>query len=55
MPVLAVLHAADSPLRIDEVARPAAGRRPHVTRQVNALERRGLVRRVTDPLDSERG
>jgi DNA-binding MarR family transcriptional regulator len=51
MSVLAVLHTADRPLRIGEIADRQQVVGPHVTRQVNGLERRGLVQRVTDPLD----
>jgi DNA-binding MarR family transcriptional regulator len=51
MSVLAVLHAADRPLRVGEIAARQQVVGPHVTRQVNVLERRGFVRRVTDPAD----
>lgn len=51
MGVLVVLHTTGEPLRVGEIAARQQVVGPHVTRQVNALERRGLVRRVTDPLD----
>ncbi|WP_242902728.1 MarR family winged helix-turn-helix transcriptional regulator [Actinomadura terrae] len=51
MTALLVLHVADAPLRIGEIAARMQVVGPHVTRQVNELERRGLVRRVTDPDD----
>ncbi|WP_228447233.1 MarR family winged helix-turn-helix transcriptional regulator [Streptomyces paludis] len=49
--VLLSLHTADRPLRIGEIAARMQVVGPHVTRQVNELERRGLVVRVTDPDD----
>lgn len=49
--VLLSVDAADRPLRIGEIAERMQVVGPHVTRQVQALERRGLVRRVGDPLD----
>jgi DNA-binding MarR family transcriptional regulator len=49
--VLLTLHAADGPLRIGEIAERMQVVGPHVTRQVQELERRGLVRRVADPHD----
>ncbi|MUN38337.1 MarR family winged helix-turn-helix transcriptional regulator [Actinomadura litoris] len=51
MSALLVLHMADEPLRVGEIAARMQVVGPHVTRQVNELERRGLVRRVTDPGD----
>ncbi|WP_405807250.1 MarR family winged helix-turn-helix transcriptional regulator [Streptomyces sp. NBC_01187] len=51
MSVLVTLHLAGQPLRIGEIATRMQVVGPHVTRQVNELTRRGLVRRVTDPLD----
>jgi DNA-binding MarR family transcriptional regulator len=51
MSVLVSLHLAGQPLRIGEIATRMQVVGPHVTRQVNELARRGLVRRVTDPLD----
>lgn len=51
MSVLAVLHTADEPLRIGEIARRMQVVGPHVTRQLHELERRGLVHRVADPDD----
>jgi DNA-binding MarR family transcriptional regulator len=49
--VLVTLHTADRPLRIGEIAARMEVVGPHVTRLVAGLEQRGLVRRVTDPLD----
>lgn len=49
--VLITLHFADQPLRIGEIAARMHVVGPHVTRQVNGLERRGLIRRVSDPHD----
>ncbi|MFE3706881.1 MarR family transcriptional regulator, partial [Streptomyces scopuliridis] len=42
MSVLLSLHMADGPLRIGEIAARMQVVGPHVTRQVNELERRGL-------------
>ncbi|MFK4111161.1 MarR family winged helix-turn-helix transcriptional regulator [Streptomyces sp. NPDC002176] len=49
--VLMTLHMADRPLRIGEIAERMQVVGPHVTRQVQGLERRGLVHRVADPHD----
>ncbi|MEV5434201.1 MarR family transcriptional regulator [Streptomyces sp. NPDC052701] len=51
MGVLVSLRTADKPLRIGEIADRLQVVGPHVTRQVQALEKRGLVRRVADPHD----
>lgn len=51
MTILMTLHMADRPLRVGEIAERMQVVGPHVTRQVNVLERRGLARRVTDPQD----
>ncbi|WP_399894617.1 MarR family winged helix-turn-helix transcriptional regulator [Streptomyces sp. BBFR51] len=51
MGVLLALRTADAPLRIGEIADRMQVVGPHVTRQVQALEKRGLVRRVADPHD----
>ena len=51
MGVLLTLHSADGPLRVGEIAERMQVVGPHVTRQVQELERRGLVRRVADPYD----
>lgn len=51
MGVLLSLRTADGPLRIGEIADRMQVVGPHVTRQVQALEKRGLVRRVADPHD----
>lgn len=49
--VLVSLRMAGTPLRIGEIAERMQVVGPHVTRQVQALERRGLVQRVGDPHD----
>ncbi|GAA5075019.1 MarR family transcriptional regulator [Streptomyces sp. SID10815] len=51
MGVLVSLRTADGALRIGEIAERMQVVGPHITRQVQALEKRGLVRRVADPLD----
>ncbi|MGP2438827.1 MarR family winged helix-turn-helix transcriptional regulator [Streptomyces sp. JW3] len=51
MTVLLSVHLADRPLRIGEIAERMQVVGPHVTRQVQELERRGLVRRIADPHD----
>ena len=50
--VLVTLHQAEGPLRVGEIAARMQVVGPHVTRQVNELERRGLVLKVPDPHDS---
>ncbi len=49
--VLVQLRMAAAPLRVGEIAHRMQVAGPHVTRQVNELERRLLVRRVVDPDD----
>lgn len=49
--VLVTLLAAGEPLRIGEIADRMQVVGPHITRQVQALEKRHLVRRIADPLD----
>ncbi|MYV42362.1 MarR family transcriptional regulator [Streptomyces sp. SID1328] len=49
--VLMTLHMADRPLRIGEIAERMQVVGPHVTRQVQSLERRGLAHRISDPHD----
>ncbi|RDG35996.1 MarR family winged helix-turn-helix transcriptional regulator [Streptomyces corynorhini] len=51
MSALLILNLAEKPLRIGEIAQKMQVVGPHVTRQVQELERRGLVHRVKDPLD----
>lgn len=51
MSILLTLSMAGNPLRVGEIADRMQVVGPHVTRQVQALEQRGLVRRVTDPND----
>jgi DNA-binding MarR family transcriptional regulator len=49
--ILLVLHMADRPLRVGEIAARMQVAGPHVTRQLHGLERGGLVERVADPDD----
>lgn len=49
--VLVSVHLAGRPLRIREIAEQMRLVQPHVTRQVQQLERHGLVRRMGDPND----
>jgi DNA-binding MarR family transcriptional regulator len=49
--VLGTLHVAREPLRIGDIATRMQVVGPHITRQVDGLVRRGMVRRVADPLD----
>lgn len=49
--VLVTLQMAGEPLRIGEIATRMQVVGPHVTRQLNELERRDLARRVPDPHD----
>ncbi|MFJ5836405.1 MarR family winged helix-turn-helix transcriptional regulator [Streptomyces shenzhenensis] len=51
MNVLMQLRMAGKPLRVGEIAHRMQVVGPHVTRQVNELERRRLARRVVDPDD----
>ncbi|MBQ0827165.1 MarR family winged helix-turn-helix transcriptional regulator [Streptomyces tagetis] len=51
MSVLVSLRTTGHPLRIGEIADRMQVVGPHVTRQVQALEKRSLVRRVADPQD----
>jgi DNA-binding MarR family transcriptional regulator len=51
MGVLLATHLAGRPVRIGEIAERMQVAGPHVTRQVQELERRGLVRRIADPSD----
>ncbi|WP_371405351.1 MarR family transcriptional regulator [Kribbella sp. NBC_00662] len=51
MTILLTLSMAEGPLRVGEIADRMQVVGPHVTRQVQALEHRGLVQRVTDPND----
>ena len=52
MTILIILNAAGEPLRIGEIANRMQVEGPHVTRQVQALEKDGLVERVVDPADA---
>lgn len=49
--ILSVLNAADGPRRVGEIATEMQVEGPHITRHVQRLEQRGLVRTVTDPAD----
>jgi DNA-binding MarR family transcriptional regulator len=51
MTVLVILDAADRPLRVGEIATRMQVVGPHVTRQLNNLDRRALIKRVPDPDD----
>ncbi|CAM5417354.1 Winged helix-turn-helix transcriptional regulator OS=Streptomyces tendae OX=1932 GN=GUR47_06045 PE=4 SV=1 [Streptomyces tendae] len=51
MGVLVTLRTADQPLRIGETPTGCRSWARTCTRQVQALEKRGLVRRVADPHD----
>ncbi|MEV5709749.1 MarR family transcriptional regulator [Actinoallomurus sp. NPDC052274] len=51
MSILVTLRMSDRPLRIGEIAERMQVVGPHVTRQMNELERRDLARRVVDPQD----
>jgi DNA-binding MarR family transcriptional regulator len=51
MGVLLTLHMAGEPLRVGEIAHRMQVVGPHITRQLNELERRDLARRVPDPDD----
>lgn len=52
MGVLVTLRTADRPLRIGEIADRMQVVGPHITRQVQILEKRELVRRIPDPHDA---
>jgi DNA-binding MarR family transcriptional regulator len=51
VPVLRLLADAPGPLRPGELAARLAVEAPHVTRQIQRLEKSGLVERVPDPCD----
>lgn len=51
MSVLITVHFAGRPLRVGEIAARMEVVGPHVTRLLNDLEKRGLVKRTADPLD----
>ncbi|MFF2747306.1 MarR family winged helix-turn-helix transcriptional regulator [Kitasatospora sp. NPDC058048] len=50
--VLVTLRTAGKPLRIGEIAERMQVVGPHITRQVQVLEKRGLARRIPDPHDA---
>src|ERR1700754_632683 len=49
--VIVTLQMAGKPLRVGEIATRMQVVGPHVTRHLHELEKRGLVRRVTEPDD----
>ena len=51
VPLLRLLSEAGEPMRLGELASRLAVEAPHVTRQVQRLERTGFVERVPDPGD----
>lgn len=51
MTILVTLANAGTPLRVGEIADRMQVVGPHITRQVQALEQRGLVQRIADPND----
>ncbi|MEY9913622.1 DNA-binding MarR family transcriptional regulator [Catenulispora sp. MAP12-49] len=51
MTILVILDAAKSPLRVGEIAARMQVVGPHVTRQLNTLEKRRMIKRVPDPED----
>ncbi|MQY30011.1 MarR family winged helix-turn-helix transcriptional regulator [Nocardia aurantia] len=51
VPLLRVLAEAGEPLRLGEIAARLDVEAPHITRQVQRLERSGFVTRVPDPCD----
>ena len=51
MTILVILDTAERPLRVGEIATRMQVVGPHVTRQLNTLEKRGIVERVPDPDD----
>jgi DNA-binding MarR family transcriptional regulator len=51
MSVLITVHFAGRPLRVGEIAARMEVVGPHVTRLLNDLAKRGLVKRTADPLD----
>jgi DNA-binding MarR family transcriptional regulator len=51
MTILVVLDAAEHPLRVGEIATRMQVVGPHVTRHLNSLEKRAIIKRVPDPED----
>ncbi|MEU9048300.1 MULTISPECIES: MarR family transcriptional regulator [unclassified Kitasatospora] len=49
--ILVVLDAAERPLRVGEIATRMQVVGPHVTRHLNSLEKRAIIKRVPDPED----
>lgn len=51
MTILVILDAAEHPLRVGEIAARMQVVGPHVTRHLNSLEKRAIIKRVPDPDD----
>ncbi|WP_188308788.1 MarR family winged helix-turn-helix transcriptional regulator [Streptomyces sp. CBMA123] len=51
MTILVILDAAERPLRVGEIAARMQVVGPHVTRHLNSLEERAIIKRVPDPED----
>ncbi|MFJ1707401.1 MarR family winged helix-turn-helix transcriptional regulator [Kitasatospora sp. NPDC088346] len=51
MTILVILDAAGHPLRVGEIATRMQVVGPHVTRHLNSLEKRAIIKRVPDPDD----
>ena len=51
MTILVILDAAERPLRVGEIATRMQVVGPHVTRHLNSLEKRSIIKRVPDPED----
>ncbi|MFI6449332.1 MarR family winged helix-turn-helix transcriptional regulator [Kitasatospora sp. NPDC050543] len=51
MTILVILDAAERPLRVGEIATRMQVVGPHVTRHLNSLEKRAIIKRVPDPED----
>lgn len=49
--IMQILLASGTPRRVGEIAAQMGVEGPHVTRHVQRLEKKGLVRRVVDPKD----
>ncbi|MEU8589568.1 MarR family transcriptional regulator [Streptomyces sp. NPDC048664] len=51
MTILVILGGAEQPLRVGEIATRMQVVGPHVTRHLNNLEKRAIIKRVPDPED----
>ncbi|MFI9163370.1 MarR family winged helix-turn-helix transcriptional regulator [Kitasatospora aureofaciens] len=51
MTILVTLDAAGHPLRVGDIATRMQVAGPHVTRHLNSLEKRSIIKRVPDPDD----